>query len=75
MAKVKKQLTREEEFDILKLVLDKFLWMGILIMGFGFFRMVTSPAVFWESFLIMIVGVILMLLFSWLLIKEYKFMK
>lgn len=73
--KVKKQLTREEEFDILKLVLDKFLWIGILIMGFGFFRLISEPSLFWESFIIMLVGVVLMLLFAWMLIKEYKFMK
>ena len=74
MAKAKKQLTRAEEFEILKLVLDKFLWIGVIIMGYGFFRLVTG-GVFWENFIILVSGVVLLLLFMWLLLREYKFMK
>ncbi|MBN1275636.1 hypothetical protein JXA12_05090 [Candidatus Woesearchaeota archaeon] len=73
--KMKKHLTREEEFDILKLVLDKFLWIGVLIMGFGFYRLVTIWEGVWENLLILFAGVIIMLLFTWLLLREYNFMK
>ncbi len=38
MAK-KKKLTRSEEFDIMKLVLDKFLWLGFGIMAYGLYRL------------------------------------
>lgn len=72
--KTKKQLTRAEEFEILKLVLDKFLWIGVIIMGYGFFRLITTDA-FWQNFVIMAAGIVLLLLFMWLLIREYKFMK
>lgn len=74
MAKAKKHLSKEEEFDILKLVLDKFLWIGVFIMGFGFYKLLTT-ADLWMSLLILASGVIVMLLFTWVLFKEYNFMK
>ena len=36
--KMKKRLTQSEEFEIMKLVLDKFLWLGFGIMAIGFFN-------------------------------------
>ena len=73
--KAKKHMTREEEFDILKLVLDKFLWLGVIIMGFGLYRLLTAAQGFWDSILLMGVGIVILLLFAWLLIREYNFMK
>lgn len=75
MAKTKKHLTREEEFDILKLVLDKFLWIGVFIMGYGFYKLVTAFDGIWGGLAILFAGVIVMLLFTWILIKEYNVMK
>jgi hypothetical protein len=75
-SKIKKHLTKEEEFEILKLVLDKFLWIGVIIMGLGVYKLLTSgSASFGENILILFTGVCIMLLFSWLLIREYNFMK
>ena len=34
---MKRRLTHGEEFEILKLVLDKFLWLGFVVMAFGLF--------------------------------------
>lgn len=73
--KTKRHLTKEEEFDILKLVLDKFLWIGVLIMGFGFYRLVVTVESIWHNLAILFAGVIIMLLFTWILIREYNFMK
>ncbi len=75
MAKVKKHLSREEEFQIMKLVMDKFLWLGVFIMGFGFYKLIATFDNIWNSLLIMLAGVVIMLLFMWLLIREYNFMK
>ncbi len=75
MAKAKKHLSKEEEFEILKLVLDKFLWIGVLIMGYGFYKLIASSANIWHSLLILAAGVVIMLLFTWLLFREYNFMK
>jgi hypothetical protein len=75
-AKIKRHLTKEEEFEILKLVLDKFLWVGVIIMGLGVYRLLTVTNVsVGENLLVLFAGVVIMLLFSWLLIREYNFMK
>ena len=75
MAKQKKKLSEQQEFDILKLVLDKFLWIGVLIMGFGFYRLVVLIEGFWQNLLILVAGVLVMLLFTWILMKEYHIVK
>ncbi len=41
--KAKKRMTRSEEFEIMKLVLDKFLWAGFAIMGVGFYKLFAEP--------------------------------
>lgn len=71
---MKKRLTRQEEFDILKLVLDKFLWLGFGVMGIGVYTLMQGSA---EDFLLkgfsfMIGGVIILVVFMALLIKEYE---
>ncbi len=75
MAKNKRHLTRQEEFDILKLILDKFLWLGVLIMGYGMWRLITLSQDFWYGLAIMLGGAVLMLVFMVILVREYHFMK
>jgi len=72
---MKRVITKQEEFEILKLVLDKFLWMGVLIMAYGFYRIVSISESFWYGFSILMSGAILMLLFTWILVKEYNYAK
>ena len=75
MAKNKRHLTRQEEFDILKLILDKFLWLGVLIMAYGFWRMISISQDIWFGLAVMLGGAILLLIFMWVLVREYHFMK
>ena len=70
MAKNKKKLTRQEEFDILKLVLDKFLWAGVIILLYGFYQVLEGPLQY--GFWIMAAGAMVLVLFTGLLIKEYE---
>lgn len=70
----KKQLTRQEEFEIMKLVMDKFLWLGVGIMALGFYQLV-SISDFWQGFSILITGAIILLIFMAILLKEYKIAK
>lgn len=72
---MKRHMTREEEFDILKLVLDKFLWLGVIIMGYGFYKIITLNESLSYGFAIMLAGAIILVIFMVLLIKEYNFMK
>jgi hypothetical protein len=36
-----KKLTSDQEFHLMALILDKFLWLGIALIGFGIFRMIS----------------------------------
>ncbi len=36
---MKKRLSEQQEFEIMKLVLDKFLWLGFILMAFGVYQM------------------------------------
>ena len=72
---MKRTLTRQEEFDILKLVLDKFLWLGVIVMAYGFYRIVSLQENFWYGLTILGVGAVLLLLFVWVLMKEYHYAK
>ncbi len=71
---MKKHMSKDQEFDIMKLVLDKFLWIGTFIIGLGFYQLISLSADFWFSFAVMVSGAILMFLFMWILVKEYHFM-
>ncbi len=70
----KKKLTKKQEFEILKLVLDKYLWLGTGVMVFGLYKIIVS-ANFFQGFAWIIVGTILLLLFMWLIVKEYEFIE
>ncbi len=74
MVNNKRHLTKDEEFQIMKLVMDKFLWLGVIILAFGFYKMITAANI-WFSLAIMAAGIIIMLLFSAILVREFNFMK
>ncbi len=70
----KKRLTSDQEFQILKLVLDKFLWLGFIVMGWGMYQslsQVTILAGLWY----MIAGAVLLLLFVIVIVKEYEILR
>jgi hypothetical protein len=73
--KIKRHLTRQEEFDILKLILDKFLWLGVLIMAYGFYRLVSASEDIIFGLAVMVGGAILLFIFMTILVREYHFMK
>ncbi len=70
---MKKRLTPSEEFEIMKLVLDKFLWLGILIMIFGLYRIFVGTSM--SGFSLIIVGAIILIIFLILIVKEYEIVK
>ena len=71
---MKKKLTKQQEFEVLKLVLDKYLWLGTGVMVFGLYKIVFA-ADFFQGFAWIIVGSVLLLLFMWLIVKEFEFIK
>jgi len=70
---MKKRLTSQQEFEIMKLVLDKFLWIGFIVMGLGMYQMFTATITIGLAW--MLVGAILLLLFMVLIVKEYEIIR
>jgi len=72
--KPKKRMTQDQEFQIMKLVLDKFLWLGFIVMGWGMYTAIKDMAIF-PGLWYMIAGSILLLLFVFIIVKEYEIIK
>ncbi|MCK5283067.1 MAG: hypothetical protein KAK00_06665 [Nanoarchaeota archaeon] len=70
MAKQKKRLTQAEEFEILKLILDKFLWLGFAIMAFGLYNIFTGNFTGGITWIAM--GAIVLILFVIIIVKEFE---
>lgn len=70
---MKKRLTPSEEFEIMKLVLDKFLWMGIVIMAFGLYKIFEETSM--SGLSLIIIGAIILIIFLILIVKEYEIVK
>ena len=70
----KKQLTEAQEFEIMKLVLDKFLWLGFAIMAIGFFVAVSVGSLF-NAIAYLVAGALVLVLFMVLIVKEYEIIK
>ena len=70
---MKKRLTTKEEFSIMLLVLDKFLWLGFGIMGFGLYQMFMESIT--NGLLLIIAGAVVLLLFMVIIVKEYEIIK
>ncbi len=70
---MKKQLSRHEEFEILKLVLDKILLLGFGISAYGMYLLYKTSGV--QGFFVLLSGVFFLLIFSFLIVKEYEIIK
>ena len=75
MAKKKKHLTGDQEFQLMKVVLDKFLLLGVFIIALGLYLIITSAQNFIMSFAVLITGAILLIIFSIILVREYNFLQ
>jgi len=67
---MKKKLTAAQEFEIMKLVLDKFLWLGFGIMIVGLWRMFTLGVA--DGIGLIIAGAVVSVLFLIIVVKEYE---
>ena len=73
MRKMKRRLSEQQEFDIMKLVLDKFLWLGFGIMVYGLYLMSSSSTQLGLSW--MVAGAVILFLFTWIIVKEYEIIR
>ena len=70
---MKKRLTTQQEFEIMKLVLDKFLWIGTAIMGWGLYKLFAYGwSALQDAVLLFITGSIVLVVFMILIVKEYE---
>ncbi len=70
MPKGKRRLAGHEEFEIMKLVLDKFLWLGVALMGWGLYRSLAVD--FTDGIWYILAGAVVMLVFAWVIIREFE---
>ena len=68
--KVKRRLSQTEEFEIMKLVLDKILWLGFIIMGYGMYVSLVDTLSNGAYYLI--AGAVILIIFAWILVKEFE---
>ena len=71
MARSKRRMTEEQEFEIMKLVLDKFLWLGFIVMGWGMYTTIRDSTIL-PGLWYMVAGAIVLFLFTILIVKEYE---
>ncbi len=69
--KAKKRLSHQEEFEIMKLVLDKFLWLGFGIMAWGLFSLFQGATIM-QGFMWIVVGAIVLILFMIIIVREFE---
>jgi fatty acid desaturase len=70
---MKKRLTQDQEFQIMKLVLDKFLWLGAVVIAFGgwnLFQQQWAEGISW-----IVAGALILVLFMVLIIREYEIIR
>ena len=70
---MKRRLSEQQEFEIMKIVLDKFLWLGFGIMAYGLYLMYTTT--FPIGFSWMIAGAVILLLFTLIIVKQYEIIR
>ena len=68
---MKKRLTEQQRFELFKLVLDKFLWIGFGVMAFGVFTMFVDT--FQMGLTWFIAGAVIILFFVIALVLEYEY--
>ena len=70
----KRRMTEDQEFEIMKLVLDKFLWLGFIVMGWGMYTTIQNMSIL-PGLWYMIAGAVILILFVILIVKEYEIWK
>ena len=70
----KKRMTEQQEFEIMKLVLDKFLWLGFIVMGWGMYESLSQSSLM-AGIWYLIAGAVILLLFMIVIVKEYEVVK
>ncbi len=71
--KVKRKLSKSEEFDIMKLVLDKFLWFGFGIMAYGLWVSLTNDIS--QGIYYILAGAVVLIAFMVVIVREFEMIR
>ena len=66
---MKRRLSEAQEFEIMKMVLDKYLWLGFGIMAYGLYQMYDNIQI---GLSWIIAGSVILFLFTWIIVKQYE---
>ncbi len=66
-------MSEQQEFEIMKLVLDKFLWVGFIVMAFGVYRMIEQNVS--DGLYYLIAGAVVLILFLVIIVRGYEIKK
>ncbi|MDP6293336.1 MAG: hypothetical protein QF486_00405 [Candidatus Woesearchaeota archaeon] len=69
----KRVLTEHEEFKVMGMVLDKFLWIGAAFMGWGLYVSISSN--FNDAIQFLVAGTAILAIFSWIVLKEFEHLR
>jgi len=73
LPKFKRRLTSAEEFQIMSMVLDKFLWIGAGLMAWGLFQAIGGDGNTGLYFIL--TGAIVLVLFSVVIVREFEHLR
>ncbi len=71
----KLHLSKEEEFEILKMVLDKFLWIGTISLMAGVYLLLRPDSEVGLGLLVTLIGATLLLMFTSIITKQFNYSK
>ena len=71
--KVKRRLSQGEEFEIMKLVLDKFLWLGFGIMAFGLYTSLTQEVA--QGVYYILAGAVVLIALMFVIVREFELVR
>jgi hypothetical protein len=70
IARIKRRLTSAEEFEIMKLVLDKFLWIGTGLMAWGLYQSIIGDGP--NGLYFIVAGAVVLAIFSVIIVREFE---
>lgn len=68
-------MTHDEEFQIFKLILDKYLWLGTIGIVSGIYLLLNKNYEWGLGALILLVGIAILLMFTSFMIRNFDFRK
>ena len=71
--KNKLTLSRDEEFQLMKIIYDKFLWLGTAGLGVGLYMLMRPTVPVEQGLLILVTGALILLIFTASVMRNLHF--